>query len=165
MTLQRDLPIAIMGSLLVCVVLYIGVCLVITGMVPYKLLGEDAPLAEAFTSKGLKYVSILISIGAVAGLTTTLLVGLYVQVNIETPMYFTCANALMTVFLMNSLGCILGLEGMVYYLHYLLEYTQKPIPLFILRSGLVLSLASWQDYLTSMPSHTFFQLAHWYAGA
>lgn len=53
----------------------------ITGMVPYNLLGEDAPLAEAFKSKGLKFVSILISIGAVAGLTTTLLVGLYVQVN------------------------------------------------------------------------------------
>ncbi|MBA0763578.1 hypothetical protein Gotri_013006 [Gossypium trilobum] len=76
---QRDLPIGILGSLLVCVVLYVGVCLVITGMVPYNLLGEDAPLSEAFTSKGLKYVSILISIGAVAGLTTTLLVGLYVQ--------------------------------------------------------------------------------------
>ncbi|XP_057980951.1 cationic amino acid transporter 9, chloroplastic-like [Malania oleifera] len=76
---QRDLPIGIMGSLLACVVLYVGVCLVITGMVPYKFLGEDAPLAEAFKSKGLKYVSILISIGAVAGLTTTLLVGLYVQ--------------------------------------------------------------------------------------
>ena len=78
---QRDLPIGILGSLLICIVLYIGVCLVLTGMVPYNLLGEDAPLAEAFTSKGLKYVSILISIGAVAGLTTTLLVGLYVQVN------------------------------------------------------------------------------------
>ncbi|KAJ7950815.1 putative Cationic amino acid transporter [Quillaja saponaria] len=76
---QRDLPIGIMGSLLVCIALYIAVCLVITGMVPYKFLGEDAPLAEAFTSKGLKYVSVLISIGAVAGLTTTLLVGLYVQ--------------------------------------------------------------------------------------
>ncbi|KAI3852347.1 hypothetical protein MKW92_035253 [Papaver armeniacum] len=76
---QRDLPIGILGSLLVCAILYIGVCLVITGMVPYQLLGEDAPLAEAFTSKGLKFVSILISIGAVAGLTTTLLVGLYVQ--------------------------------------------------------------------------------------
>ncbi|KAM3685499.1 hypothetical protein ACJW31_11G122500 [Castanea mollissima] len=76
---QRDLPIGIMGSLLICIALYIGVCLVITGMVPYKFLGEDAPLAEAFTSKGLKYVSVLISIGAVAGLTTTLLVGLYVQ--------------------------------------------------------------------------------------
>ncbi|OVA14392.1 Amino acid/polyamine transporter I [Macleaya cordata] len=76
---QRDLPIGILGSLLICAILYIAVCLVITGMVPYQFLGEDAPLAEAFTSKGLKYVSILISIGAVAGLTTTLLVGLYVQ--------------------------------------------------------------------------------------
>ncbi|XP_047342034.1 cationic amino acid transporter 9, chloroplastic-like [Impatiens glandulifera] len=76
---QRDLPIGIMGSLLICAALYIGVCLVITGMVPYSLLDEDAPLAQAFTSKGLKYVSVLISVGAVAGLTTTLLVGLYVQ--------------------------------------------------------------------------------------
>ncbi|KAI8556761.1 hypothetical protein RHMOL_Rhmol05G0280100 [Rhododendron molle] len=40
---------------------------------------EEAPLSEAFTSKGLKYVSVIISIGVVAGLTTTLLVGLYVQ--------------------------------------------------------------------------------------
>lgn len=78
---QRDLPVGIIGSLLICIALYIGVCLVITGMVPYKFLGEDSPLADAFTSKGLKYVSVLISIGAVAGLTTTLLVGLYVQVN------------------------------------------------------------------------------------
>lgn len=70
-----------MASLVICIALYIGVCLVITGMVPYNLIGEDAPLAEAFTSKGLKYVSILISVAAVAGLTTTLLVGLYVQVN------------------------------------------------------------------------------------
>ncbi|KAL5999318.1 Cationic amino acid transporter 9, chloroplastic [Asimina triloba] len=44
-----------------------------------QILSDDAPLAEAFISKGSKYVSILISIGAVAGLTTTLLVGLYVQ--------------------------------------------------------------------------------------
>lgn len=69
-----------MGSLLVCIALYIGVCLVITGMVPYQLLGEEAPLAHAFKSHGLTYVSVLISIGAIAGLTTTLLVGLYVQV-------------------------------------------------------------------------------------
>lgn len=76
---QRDLPLGIIGSLLICIALYIGVCLVITGMVPFYNLGEDAPLASAFTSKGLKFVSVLISIGAVAGLTTTLLVGLYVQ--------------------------------------------------------------------------------------
>jgi len=53
-------------------------------MVPYTLLGEDAPLAEAFAAKGLKFVTVLISIGAVAGLTTTLLVGLYVQVYLLT---------------------------------------------------------------------------------
>ncbi|KAK3158631.1 hypothetical protein QOZ80_2AG0139620 [Eleusine coracana subsp. coracana] len=76
---QRDLPIGILGSLLACVILYVAVCLVITGMVPYTLLGEDAPLAEAFAAKGLKFITVLISIGAVAGLTTTLLVGLYVQ--------------------------------------------------------------------------------------
>ncbi|EPS69673.1 cationic amino acid transporter, partial [Genlisea aurea] len=76
---QRDLPLGIIASLLVCAALYIGVCLVITGMVPYQYLGEDAPLADAFTARGLKYVSLLISFGAVAGLTTTLLVGLYVQ--------------------------------------------------------------------------------------
>lgn len=81
LTFQRDLPIGILGSLLICAALYIGVCLVITGMVPYKFLGEDAPLADAFSSKGLKYVSVLISVAAVAGLTTTLLVGLYVQVS------------------------------------------------------------------------------------
>lgn len=78
---QRNLPIGIMASLLICAALYISVCLVITGMVPYKFLGEEAPLAEAFKSKGMKYISVLISIGAVAGLTTTLLVGLYVQVS------------------------------------------------------------------------------------
>ncbi|GJN21738.1 hypothetical protein PR202_gb09250 [Eleusine coracana subsp. coracana] len=78
-TLKRDLPIGILGSLLACVILYVAVCLVITGMVPYTLLGEDAPLAEAFAAKGLKFITVLISIGAVAGLTTTLLVGLYVQ--------------------------------------------------------------------------------------
>ncbi|KAG6477875.1 cationic amino acid transporter 9, chloroplastic-like [Zingiber officinale] len=76
---QRDLPIGILASLLVCAMLYVAVCLVITGMVPYQFLGEEAPLAEAFTAKGLKFVTVLISIGAVAGLTTTLLVGLYVQ--------------------------------------------------------------------------------------
>lgn len=87
MTCQRDLPIGIIGSLLICIALYVAVCLVLTGMVPYQFLGEDAPLAEAFTSKGLKWVSVLISFGAVAGLTTTLLVGLYVQASCDVPHY------------------------------------------------------------------------------
>ena len=87
---QRDLPIGIIGSLLICIALYIAVCLVITGMVPYYLLGEEAPLSDAFISKGLKYVSVLISIGAVAGLTTTVLVGLYVQVSHHRPATCNC---------------------------------------------------------------------------
>ncbi|KAJ3680581.1 hypothetical protein LUZ60_016859 [Juncus effusus] len=76
---QRDLPIGILGSLFACITLYVCVCLVITGMVPYFNLGSDAPLAEAFIQKGLKFMSVLIGVAAVAGLTTTVLVGLYVQ--------------------------------------------------------------------------------------
>ncbi|KAJ7519305.1 hypothetical protein O6H91_20G033100 [Diphasiastrum complanatum] len=76
---ERDLPIGILVSLLVCAVLYIAVCLVITGMVPYQLLGGDAPLSMAFSAKGLVFISVLIDIGAIAGLTTTVLIGLYVQ--------------------------------------------------------------------------------------
>lgn len=162
------MPIGIIGSLLICIALYIGVCLVITGMLPYYLLGEDAPLANAFTSKGLKFVSILISVGAVAGLTTTLLVGLYVQVShfipdlVEvTSHHVACANLNDGLFLMNSLDYILGLEEMVYYLQCLLEYTQDATLPFILRSGLVLLLPPWQACSMCIFSRTFFQLGHW----
>ncbi|ERN00205.1 hypothetical protein AMTR_s00111p00097580 [Amborella trichopoda] len=74
---QRDLPLGILVCVLSCGVLYIGVCLVITGMVSYKSLGVDAPLAEAFAAKGLKFISVVISGGAVAGLTTNLLGHIY----------------------------------------------------------------------------------------
>ncbi|KAL3683177.1 hypothetical protein R1sor_001199 [Riccia sorocarpa] len=76
---QRDLPTAIIASVLCCAGLYLGVCLVITGMVPYYELDSSAPLASAFIKKGLTFITILIGVGAVAGLTTTVLVGLYVQ--------------------------------------------------------------------------------------
>lgn len=120
--LQRDLPLGIIGSLLVCIILYVGVCLVITGMVPYQYLGADAPLAEAFASKGLKYVSVLISFGAVAGLTTTLLVGLYVQVislSIFLPQYMTCFrlakvnNSLLNYVWQSRLYLGLGRDGLL----------------------------------------------------
>lgn len=70
---ERDLPIGIIGSLLICTSLYCGVCLVITGMVPYYDIDLDAPLAAAFTSKGASWAVILITIGAFAGLITTML--------------------------------------------------------------------------------------------
>jgi APA family basic amino acid/polyamine antiporter len=75
---QRDLPIGILASLLICTVLYAAVALVITGMVKYDQIDPKAALASAFTSLGKTNYATLISAGAVAGLTTvvlTLLIG------------------------------------------------------------------------------------------
>jgi APA family basic amino acid/polyamine antiporter len=76
---KRDMPIGILGSLVICTVLYILVSLVVTGMVSYKKLDVDAPLAFAFKENGLSWASTLISIGAIAGLTTVMMVLMYGQ--------------------------------------------------------------------------------------
>jgi APA family basic amino acid/polyamine antiporter len=70
---QRDLPRGILGSLAICTVLYVLVCIVITGMVNYKDISSEAALAEAFRSVGRPGFATLISAGAVAGLTTVVL--------------------------------------------------------------------------------------------
>ncbi|WP_454228541.1 amino acid permease [Propioniciclava flava] len=75
---QRDLPIGIIATLIICTVLYCAVALVVTGMVSYKDLDPAAALANAFVFHGQGWMATLISAGAVAGLTTvvlTLLVG------------------------------------------------------------------------------------------
>lgn len=75
---QRDLPRGIIGSLVICTVLYVAVALVITGMVRYDKIDPAAALATAFTDVGKPGFATLISAGAVAGLTTvvmTLLIG------------------------------------------------------------------------------------------
>jgi APA family basic amino acid/polyamine antiporter len=71
---QRALPIGILTSLAVCTVLYIAVAAVLTGMVPMKAIDLDAPLATAFVTRGLNVAAGVISVGAVAGLTSVLLV-------------------------------------------------------------------------------------------
>jgi APA family basic amino acid/polyamine antiporter len=76
---QRDMPIGILASLGICTVLYILVSLVVTGMVSYTKLDVDAPLAFAFKENGLSWASTLISIGALAGLTTVMMVLMYGQ--------------------------------------------------------------------------------------
>jgi APA family basic amino acid/polyamine antiporter len=70
---QRDLPRGILGSLAICTVLYVLVCIVITGMVNYPDINSEAALAEAFRSVGRPGFATLISAGAVAGLTTVVL--------------------------------------------------------------------------------------------
>ncbi|MCB0912841.1 MAG: amino acid permease [Propionibacteriaceae bacterium] len=70
---QRDLPIGIIASLVICTVLYCAVALVVTGMVPYDQLDPSAALANAFAYHGQAWMATLISAGAVAGLTTVVL--------------------------------------------------------------------------------------------
>jgi APA family basic amino acid/polyamine antiporter len=70
----RDLPLGILGSLLICTILYIAVSAVLTGMVPFHEIDPTAPLASAFVARGLNVVAGIISAGAVAGLTSVLLV-------------------------------------------------------------------------------------------
>ncbi|MFT3873190.1 MAG: amino acid permease [Nocardioides sp.] len=75
---QRDLPRGIIGSLVICTILYVAVALVITGMVKYSDINPDAALASAFIDRGKDGYATLISAGAVAGLTTvvmTLMIG------------------------------------------------------------------------------------------
>ncbi|MEB3196076.1 MAG: amino acid permease [Candidatus Sericytochromatia bacterium] len=71
---QRDLPIGIIGSLLVCTVFYITVAAVMTGMVPFPTLNSPAPLATALSAVGQEKWAALISFGAVFGLTSVLMV-------------------------------------------------------------------------------------------
>ncbi len=70
---QRDLPIGIIASLIICTILYCAVALVITGMVKYDQIDPKAALATAFTSVGKPGFATLVSAGAVAGLTTVVL--------------------------------------------------------------------------------------------
>jgi basic amino acid/polyamine antiporter, APA family len=70
----RDLPRGIIGSLAICTVLYVAVALVITGMTKYTQLNSAAPLAEAFRLNGVTWASKAISVGAVCGITTVILV-------------------------------------------------------------------------------------------
>ena len=71
---QRDVPIGIIASLLICTVLYIGVVAVLTGMVKYDQLDINAPVSQAFKQQGLGWAEGLIAIAGVAGITSVLLV-------------------------------------------------------------------------------------------
>lgn len=71
---QRDVPVGIVASLLVCTVLYIAVSAVLTGMVPHDRIDIDAPVSDAFRQVGLPWAQFVISLGALAGITSVLLV-------------------------------------------------------------------------------------------
>ncbi len=86
---QRDVPIAILSSLILCTVLYIGVAAVITGMIPYPEINPDAAVADAFQQKykatgsiWLRGAALLIATGALAGMTSVLLITFLSQARI-----------------------------------------------------------------------------------
>lgn len=71
---KRDVPIGIVTSLVLCTFLYIAVAAVLTGMVPYGKINIDAPVSDAFRQVGLPWAQFLISLGALTGITSVLLV-------------------------------------------------------------------------------------------
>lgn len=71
---QKNLPIGIIGSLAVCTIVYVLVGLVLTGMVPIGQIDTHAPIAHAMRLAGQDWVAGLISLGALTGLTSVLLV-------------------------------------------------------------------------------------------
>ncbi len=76
---QRDMPIGIIGSLLVCTVLYILVSGIATGVVPYTELNVPDPIAVVADRAGLGWISSFIKLGAIAGLSSVILVMLLGQ--------------------------------------------------------------------------------------
>ncbi len=84
----RDMPIGILGSLLICTVLYILTAAVLVGIVPYADLDDPAPIAKAVNQIGLPWFSVLVKIGAIAGLSSVMLVLLYGQ----TRVFYTMAR-------------------------------------------------------------------------
>lgn len=74
---QRDVPIGIIGSLLLCTFLYIIVAALLTGIAPYSSLNTSSPVSHVLLTLGYKLAAALVAVGAVAGLTTVMLVLFY----------------------------------------------------------------------------------------
>jgi APA family basic amino acid/polyamine antiporter len=85
---QKDMPIGILGSLVICTILYILVSGIMTGIVEYPRLNVAEPIAVAIDATGYAWISPLIKVGAVAGLTSVMLVMLMSQPRI----FFTMAK-------------------------------------------------------------------------
>jgi APA family basic amino acid/polyamine antiporter len=79
---QRDLPVGIISTLIICAVLYISVSLVLTGIQSYKTLNNAAPVANALKALGLNHIRGWVSVGAIVGMLSSLLVFQYGQARV-----------------------------------------------------------------------------------
>src|SRR5207244_2262932 len=78
----RDVPIGIITSLLLCTALYMGVGAVLTGLVAYHRIDINAPVSDAFRQVGLRWAQFVISLGALVGITSVVLVTMLSQARI-----------------------------------------------------------------------------------
>jgi APA family basic amino acid/polyamine antiporter len=76
---QRDLPLGIIGSLIIATVLYIAVTVVLTGLMPYTRLDTASPMATALLRAGIPVAGSVVAAGAMAGIASVLLVTVYAQ--------------------------------------------------------------------------------------
>jgi basic amino acid/polyamine antiporter, APA family len=79
---QRDLPIGILATLVVCTILYASVALVLTGIANYQTLGTDSPVADALKALGYNRLRLIVTAGALMGMLSSLLVYQYGQARI-----------------------------------------------------------------------------------
>ncbi|MET0515073.1 MAG: amino acid permease [Nitrospiraceae bacterium] len=79
---QKDLPIGIIASLSLCTLLYIAVAAVLTGLVPYTKIDIHAPVAEALNVVGYRWGAAIVATGAVAGITSVLVVMMMGQIRV-----------------------------------------------------------------------------------
>ncbi len=85
---QKHMPIGILGSLIICTLLYMAVAAVLTGLVPYPQLNVPDPIAKGIDVIGVPWLAVLVKVGALLGLTSVILVFLYGQSRI----FFTMAG-------------------------------------------------------------------------
>ncbi len=72
---QRDMPVGMLGTLLICTILYATVSMILTGILPYRTYTNDAaPVATALAHTGNPWAQIIVALGALAGMTSVLLV-------------------------------------------------------------------------------------------
>ena len=79
---QRDVPFGIIGTLVICTVLYASVSLVLTGIMPWSKLGTDSPVADALKALGQNRLRLIVTAGALMGMLSSLLVYQYGQARI-----------------------------------------------------------------------------------
>ena len=72
---QKDMPIGMLGTLCICTFLYAAVSLVLTGILPYQsYINDGAPVATALAHIGQTWAEVIVSLGALAGMTSVILV-------------------------------------------------------------------------------------------